>query len=122
MDEYLIGFDEYLHINKSVSDNTLQSYKRDITQFINYLKENGNIDIKNIDSVSIKSYTISMQQSGKSEATISRFLASLRNFFQFLIFQGQISFNPVSEIKISHEKKLLPEILTSNEVDLLFLC
>jgi integrase/recombinase XerD len=119
MDEYIANFDEYLRNNKSVSDSTLQSYKRDITQFINYLRENGNIDIKNIDSVSIKSYTISMQQKGKSTATISRFLASLRNFFQFLILQGQISFNPVSEIKISHDKKQLPEILTSDEANLL---
>jgi integrase/recombinase XerD len=119
MDEYLADFDEYLRNNKSLSDNTLQSYKRDITQFINYLNENNNKDIKNIDSMSIKSYTVLMQQNGKSSATISRFLASLRNFFQFLILKGEISFNPVSEIKFLHEKKQLPEILTSEEASLL---
>jgi integrase/recombinase XerD len=119
MDEYLFGFEEYLHNNKSVSDSTLMSYKRDITQFIDYLKKNEITDIKAIDSTVIKSYTNTLQQIGRSAATISRFLASLRNFFQFLILQGQLSYNPVSEIKISHDKKQLPEILTSYEANLL---
>lgn len=119
MDEYLFGFNEYLHNNKSVSDSTLQSYERDIAQFLDYLKKNDITEIKTIDSMILQSYTYYLQQKGRSAATISRFLASLRNFYQFLILQGQVSYNPVSEIKISHDKKQLPEILSSDEANLL---
>jgi integrase/recombinase XerD len=60
-----------------------------------------------------------LQKSGKSGSTISRFLASVRCFFQYLISAGYASGNPASGIKLKREKKQLPEILTNAEVELL---
>jgi integrase/recombinase XerD len=119
MDKYLFGFNEYLRNNKSSSESTLQSYIRDITQFFNYLKENSITDINTIDSIIIKRYTDFLQQKGRSQSTISRFLASIRNLYRYLILQGHISFSPLIDIKLTHEKKQLPEILTSEEANLL---
>ena len=119
MDKYLVGFDEYLRNNKSSSESTLQSYIRDITQLFVFLKENSITNINNVDSILIKKYTQYLQQKGKSVATISRFLASFRNFCKYLISQDHISSCPILDIKLTHDKKQLPEILTSEEANLL---
>ena len=64
-------------------------------------------------------YTNHMQEKGKSAATISRSVASLKSLFTFMVNSGMRSSNPVTNIQIEKAEKKLPQILTGKEVELL---
>ena len=119
MVDYLTGFIVYLETTKSASANTIDAYKRDISQYLDYVI---NIKKKNLSDIStsdVLDFIELLQKKGKSESTIVRCAASVRCFYKYIIAIGEAHQNPALGLKLSHEKKRLPEILTSEEVDLL---
>jgi len=117
--DYLTGFIVYLETTKSASANTIDAYKRDISQYLDYVI---NIKKKNLSDIStsdVLDFIELLQKKGKSESTIVRCAASVRCFYKYIIAIGEAHQNPALGLKLSHEKKRLPEILTSEEVDLL---
>jgi len=120
MTQYFDEFCEYLILKKKTSDNTLSSYKRDVKSFIIYLQTKKISDIKLVDANAINSYIRRIKKDGKSQATISRVLSSLRCFFKFLVINKTIEFNPMLGIKSETKKPdILPEILTAKEISIL---
>ena len=79
MEKQLKLFLEFLENNKKASDNTLQSYRRDIVYYNKYLEAN-NINYAKVKEDDIKEYLNYMQEVGKKASTISRNLASIRAF------------------------------------------
>jgi Site-specific recombinase XerD len=119
MEDYLTGYENYLTIKKSASLSTLQSYKRDIQQFTEYLNRVGIASYEEVQTQTLKSYAEYLTKIGRSPSTISRFIASLRCFYQYLSIQGVTYVNPAVSFKVAREKRKLPEILTNKEVELL---
>lgn len=119
MDEKLDEFEEYLKDKKSASLSTLQSYRRDISQFFTYLGEIGVSGAESADTEVLHEYLEHMKNMGKSSATVSRFIASIRCYYQYLLLKGNVRENPAAALKIAREKRSLPEILSSEEVELL---
>ena len=77
-------FLEFLQNDKKASDNTLQSYRRDIVYYNKYL-ESKKMNYTKVKEEDIKEYLEHLQEVGKKASTISRNLASIRAFYQFLI-------------------------------------
>lgn len=119
MKDFCSGFSEYLVNQKSVSVNTLESYVRDVEHFIFYLSENGTMDPALADLETIKSYIESMRQSKKSEATITRNIASIRCFYQYMVLSGFANANPAKSIRLEKAEKKFPQILSGKEIELL---
>jgi len=101
-----------------VSLNTLQSYKRDLKQFENYL---GTIEGKynELTNDGIKDYIKYMQEQGKKTSTISRGLAAIRSFYQYETKNKQVEKDPTEGIQSPKIEKRVPSVLTSSEVALL---
>ena len=118
MEEQLNLFFGFLENEKKVSENTLQSYKRDLKQFEKYIEEN-NEDYSKITDEGIKDYISHMQEIGKKPSTISRGLASIRSFYQYEAKNKNIENDPTEGIQSPKIEKRVPSILTSNEVALL---
>ena len=81
MDKNITSFIKFLENEKKLSDNTLQSYRRDIDQYMSYIDSN-NLNFKNANKTSIITYLMYLQKQGKATSTISRNLASIRSFYQ----------------------------------------
>ena len=114
------AYENYLVKVKQASANTVFSYMRDIRQFVSWLELNECADILSVSSLHINSYLTSLQEAGKSGATISRNLASLKNFYSYTIASGFLEISPVSsDIRVERGEKKLPQILTGKEVELL---
>ena len=92
MEKQIKLFLEFLQNEKKLSDNTLQSYKRDIIQYQNYIEEN-QINYTKVSKEDIKTYLNYLKKVGKKSSTISRNLASIRSFYQFLIRNRKIKNN-----------------------------
>ncbi len=112
------AYETYLVKVKQASSNTVSSYMRDIRQFAVWLPDGS--DILGVSSGQITDYLTFLQAQGKSQATVSRTLASLKNFYSYAISSGFLEGSPVSaEIHVERGEKKLPQILTGREVELL---
>ncbi len=116
MQEYITLFLYYLKDVKSASNNTVQSYARDLKYFINYLGQINSTDSIAFTDKDINAYLESMRNVGKSNATISRTLASIRAFCQYLIYQQVISENPAHIIALPKVDKKVPKVLTEDQI------
>lgn len=119
MDDLIKKFEDYLKKKKNASANTVVSYTRDVSGFDRYMCSNyGNENISKCTKENLSSYISYLINNGRSTATITRTIASLRAYFAFLISERIISQNPANMIKCEKKEKTLPRILTSKEVDL----
>lgn len=121
MSDYSHYIEEYLDYLKKVkqsSANTVDSYMRDIRGYIDFC-EKSEILPQEADNRFIEKYLNSLIKHGKTPSTAARTLASIRSFYQFLIYDKKADVNPTKNIKIDKPEKKLPEILTQKEVDLL---
>lgn len=111
-------FKEYLLKVKKSSANTVESYLRDVNQYSAYCSASGK-SIDYADNAFLRGYLDYLTAMGKSEATKTRILASLRCYYKFLTQSGISDADPVEGIKLQHGEKKLPGILDSNEIVLL---
>ena len=118
MERQLKYFFDFLENDKKLSENTLQSYKRDLKQFEKYIEENEE-DYNNLTDEGIKTYIKYMQEIGKKPSTISRGLASIRSFYQYEVKNKVVEIDPTEGIQSPKIEKRVPSVLTSNEVALL---
>ena len=113
------AYENYLSKVKQASDNTIASYMRDIRQYAVWLQAERNLDVIDAQQLNISQYFAYLSEIGKSGTTISRNLASLKNFYSYLVSSGFLESNPVRDIKVSRGEKKLPQILTGREIELL---
>ena len=118
MEKQIKLFLQFLENEKRASANTLQSYKRDIVQYQEYINEN-DINYLKVDSDDLNSYFEYLKKQGRKTSTISRSIASVRAFYQFLVRTKKIKKDPTAEVKTPKIEKKVPSILTQKEVELL---
>lgn len=114
--------DEYTSFMSNVrhkSENTVESYGRDIKQYIAYLNNTGITDLSAATKTTVLSYLLALQKQGRAASTVSRTLASLRSFYIFMIQRGKAKEDPTSNLEAPHVEKKPPQIMTSAEVELL---
>lgn len=118
MEKHIKLFLEFLQDDKKLSDNTLQSYRRDIEQYRDYI-QNNRINYLKIDGEDLQEYLKKLQEMGKKTSTISRNLASIRSFYQYLLRIKKVKHDPTDGIQSPKVEKKAPSVLTSQEVELL---
>ena len=119
MEKQLKQFYKFLEVDKKASSNTLQSYKRDLKQFSEYLDENG-IKYNKVTENDIKEYLEYLaKEEEKKPSTISRTIASIRAFYQYEVKNKKTMQNPTENIQSPKIEKRVPSVLTAKEVELL---
>ena len=113
------AYENYLTKVKHASANTIASYMRDIRQFSQWLNTSEGIDVIDASQLNISEYMRHQESQGRSAATISRCLASLKNFYQYLVSSGFLEKTPVTDIRVDRGEKKLPQILSGREIELL---
>ena len=113
------AYENYLIKVKKASSNTVSSYTRDIRQIVQFLEEYGNTDLTAVEQLHIQRYMTHLIEDGRSGATQSRNVASLKNFFAYLVSAGFMDQSPVFDIQVEKREKKLPQILTGREIELL---
>ena len=111
--ECLEVFNKYLVEVKKCSTNTLSSYMRDVRQFGDYMQTHTTEDIVSATEDELSEYIDWLKGNGKSVATVSRAIASLKCMY------GVLCENPTVKLAPEKSQHKLPQILTSKEVDLL---
>lgn len=115
--DHLTGYQNWLAAEKKAASNTLSSYLRDVRQFLNYLSVN-ELTPELIDARTMERYSKHLIAQGKSPATVTRSVASLKSFYTYLMKEGVVSNNPARGVTPAKIERKLPQILTGKEVDL----
>ena len=113
------AYENYLTKVKQASSNTISSYMRDIRQFAEWLHKEEACYVVDATQLNIGRYLQHLESDGKSSATVSRSLASLKNFYAYLVSSGFLEKTPVTDIRIDRGEKKLPQILNGKEIELL---
>ncbi len=121
MNTYVEEYTSFMTNVRHKSMNTVESYKRDVTQYITYLSNSGVKDAALATKTTILSYLLFLQKGGKASSTVSRTLASLRSFYLFMMQNGKVAANPTSNLEAPHVQKKAPQILEGAEVEKLLL-
>ena len=108
----------YLTEEKRASRNTVASYLRDVNQFADYLQSHLNCTLRQAKGETVREYMDWMLGHGKSPASVTRFLASVKSFYNFLLREGSVAVNPAKGLTAAKAERKYPEILTSREVEL----
>ena len=116
---YIDNYKDYLTNERRAPANTVSSYVRDVTQFANHQWNGENGNFSHVTSEDVKVYLSLLQNNGRSPATVSRCIASLKAFFRRMKDDGFEGPNPVAGIPMVPSPKKLPYILTSAEIELL---
>lgn len=117
--DLLQAYENYLSKVKQASANTISSYMRDIRQFSNWLYQTEGLEVADAKQVNIAQFFSHLESEGRTGATVSRNLASLKNFYAYLVSSGFLERTPVTDIRIDRGEKKLPQILTGREIELL---
>ena len=117
--DLISAYENYLTKVKQASSNTISSYMRDIRQYADWLRLSEDLDVVDATQLNISDYLSHLEEEGRSAATKSRTLASLKNFYAYVVSSGFLERTPVTEIKIDRGEKKMPQILTGREIELL---
>ena len=102
-------FESYLRDVKRSSQNTISSYLRDIRQLSEYLHAHTDADLGSAEEEELCEYIDWMRSNGKSVATVSRAIASLKNFYGFLLNNHYVQHNPTGKLVPDKAKQKLAE-------------
>lgn len=112
-------FEKYLREEKKASENTLGSYLRDIKQLGEYLDTHHDCEITDASESELGEYIEYLRGAGKSVATVSRCIASVKCLYTHLCIKQILETNPALKLVPDKCTQKLPEILTDKEIDLL---
>lgn len=101
-------FEQYLREVKQASENTVQSYRRDLMQMITYLEEKEIREAAKVTKTSLHGYILHMEEQGKAATTISRMMAAMKAFFNYECMQACIRRNPAESLHAPKVEKKAP--------------
>ena len=115
--ELLHLFEEYLTTEKKASANTVSSYLRDMHQFETAMAEQ-DLELTELAVQDVELYVDGLTRKGKSAATVTRSIASIKSFYNCMIALGIMDRNPAKDVVAAKVERKLPQILTGKEVEL----
>lgn len=115
--EYLSEYMEYLFIERGLSGNTEQAYRRDLASFIGFLDKNGVNTFDGISRSIINQYIREMRNLDYAPTSVTRKIASLRGWFKWMMANELINHDPTVSLEQPKLSRHLPKVLTINEVN-----
>jgi integrase/recombinase XerD len=119
MNKDLQSFMRYLSVERGLSSNTLESYKRDLAQYLDYLQQNEVVALRDAGKAQIVGYLAKLKQLGRAAATLTRAIVSFRAFYQYLARERIIDSDPTLQLETPRLEKKVPHILSIEEIGML---
>lgn len=121
MDSLLDDFLYYSAVERGLSANTLESYRRDLTAYLDFREAQGAVQAPESDRSAIALFVQQLKKSGRATSTVARHLASIRSFYGFLAQERKISHDPSRDIAVPKAERRLPHFLAGEDVERLLL-
>ena len=117
-DKHIRGFISYLKVERSLSINSVQAYTRDIKKLINFLNES-NLDLQpdNIKKIHLNDFIAAINRNGINAKSQARIISGIKAFYKYLLLEDFIKVNPAELLESPRTARLLPDILSVEEID-----
>lgn len=116
--EMMKAYNRYLRLQKGLSDNTLDAYRRDVDKLRGYLGGEG-IALKDVTLDSLRAFAASLHDTGIGAKSQCRILSGVRSFCKFMVKDGWVDNDPSELLESPQTGRQLPEVLSTEEVDML---
>lgn len=119
--QFLSEYLEYIEIEKGLSVNTIEAYRRDLSAFLDFCVKNYGVnDITDIKKNHLNAYIMNLHDNSFNTRSVVRKIASLRGFFKWLSANSYIDSNPVQTLEQPKLPKRLPKVITIEEIKEIF--
>ena len=118
--QYLSEYLEFIEVEKGLSENTINAYRRDLSGFLDFCTNKGILGVEYITRNHLNSYILNLRQDSLNPRSVVRKIASLRGFFKWLCANSYIQNNPASSIEQPKLPKRLPKVMTLQEIKEVF--
>ena len=119
MEQLLEDFLYYLAVERGLSENTIVSYRRDLSGYLAFCRKARLRTLAKADRNTTLTFLYQQQMAGRAPATIARRLAALKSFYKYLIAENLVQEDPTVNLEFPKLARKLPRVLTPEEVDLL---
>ncbi len=116
MEAQLSSFVNYLRVEKGLSNNTLQAYRRDMEKFVVFAAKHG-LKVTDVRRAHLVDFLASLYRAKLDSRSVARHLVTIRHFFRFSLAERIISEDPAATIESPKFRQSLPEFLSVDEVD-----
>ena len=116
-DANLRSFLDHLYIEKGLSQNTVKAYEADISAFINWIKENTKLKLKDIKEENINKYISYLFELNLKSSSVNRKISSIKSLYMFLVKKNILKNSPINEVIAPKQEKYLPFSMSEDEVD-----
>lgn len=116
MKRHLHSFIQYLSVERGLAPNTLESYERDLNQYIDFIGKQGIRSLEETGKLHIAQYLHELKRLGRAPATVSRNIVSIRALYQYLVKEGHLVQDPSLHLEAPKLEKRLPKVLSVAEV------
>lgn len=111
------GYRTHMRLEKHLSDNTIESYMRDLAQFAHYVLRMYDVPPKKVEPEMIRNYMSRLYEQGREKSSQARALSSIKSFFNFLLLEEIIESSPAELIETPKSSRPLPDTLSVEEID-----
>lgn len=116
MENLLEKYRNYIYFERSLSENTLDAYTRDVSRYLEWIEEQG-IDAKCAVLDDLHRFACMLYDLGISHRSVARILSGVRSLYYFLLVEGEIEKDPTELLESPKIGTRLPEVLTIEEMD-----
>ena len=117
MNDLLDSFLSFLVVEKGLSENTLESYGRDLKKFLLFIESRGITSAREIRYSDILDFLTHSREEGLTATTIVRSMVSVKQFFKYLLSEKVLSEDPTAHIKTPKMKKAIPGVISLDDVE-----
>lgn len=116
MEKAIDAFMSYLHNVKKSSQNTVMSYRRDLSKLQKFLAEQDVTRVGEITQTNLNSYVLYLEKNNFTPATVSRNIASIKAFYHFLFKERMVKEDVAEGLHAPKIEKRMPEVMTMDQV------
>jgi integrase/recombinase XerD len=114
---HITDFLNFCRIEKGLAANSLEAYRRDLQRYSAYFHGHNGIQVPYNHTDTVLGYLNSLYRLGLESRSIARHLASLRNFYSFLLREGKVASDPTEHIRTPKQWKSIPKFLNLSQIN-----
>lgn len=119
MKDLIDMFLNYLSVERGLSNNTIYSYRRDLTKYAGYLANRKIESVAKATRDDVTDFMFNQKEKGLSPSSISRNLVAVKTFYRFLVRERILKADPTAVLEAPKLWKRLPEVMSLSEVEAL---
>lgn len=112
----IMRYRQYLKLEKSLSENTVEAYLADLDKLLTYLSDEG-IDFMDVTLDDLESFSAGLRDIGIHPRSQARILSGIRSFYHFLVMEDYIRQDPTELLELPQIGRYLPDVMTVEEID-----